>query len=103
MSNAFLRYWRDMAAAGDPNVATPGVTGRDVVTSSGVAEGDECGKDCVDMWPRWGESVGGNGPVPGGVSLDIGRGLHSSTFKLNLSCFCEHIHPTHHLIPPNTP
>jgi len=31
-----------------------------------------------------------------------GRGLHSSTFQLNLSRFWHKIHPKHPLIPPNT-
>ena len=31
-----------------------------------------------------------------------GRGLHSSTFQLNLSRFWHTIHPRHSLIPPDT-
>jgi hypothetical protein len=30
---------------------------------------------------------------------DVGRGLHSSSFQLNLSCFSHRIYPEH----PNTP
>ena len=32
-----------------------------------------------------------------------GRGLHSSTFQLNLSLFCHKPHPKHPIIAPNTP
>ena len=32
----------------------------------------------------------------------MGRGLHSSTFQLNLSRFRHKIHPEHPLMPPNT-
>jgi hypothetical protein len=32
-----------------------------------------------------------------------GRGLHSSTFQLNLSCFCPKMHPKHPRIPPSNP
>jgi len=31
------------------------------------------------------------------------RGLHSSTFQLNLSRFSHEIHPEYHLIPHNIP
>ena len=38
------------------------------------------------------------------VVCDVdGRGLHSSTFQLNLSRFWHKIHPRHPLIPPDTP
>jgi hypothetical protein len=33
----------------------------------------------------------------------LGRGLHSSTFQLNLSQFRHKTHPRHPLIPPNNP
>jgi len=32
-----------------------------------------------------------------------GRGLHSSTFQLNLIRFRHYVYPKHPLIPPNTP
>jgi len=33
----------------------------------------------------------------------VGRGLHTSTFRLNLSRFLYKIHATHPFIPPDTP
>ena len=84
MSNVILRYWRGMAAAGDPNVVTPGGApgapgGQGAQGAQGAlgpqeaqgVRGDQGGNDAADMWPWWGGSVGGGGPVPGGVSLDL--------------------------------
>jgi hypothetical protein len=51
---------------------------------------------------------GGLQVLPDGCSnwVDVhhipGRGLHSSTFQLNLSQFPHKIHPRHPLIPPST-
>ena len=40
--------------------------------------------------------------VGGGQEMLLGRGLHSSTFQLNLSRFWHKIHPKHPLLPPDT-
>ena len=39
----------------------------------------------------------------GALCREAGRGLHSSTFRLNLSRFSHKIHPIHPLISPDTP
>jgi len=38
----------------------------------------------------------------GARDVPAGRGLHSSTFELNLSHFRQNIHPAHPLLPPDT-
>jgi len=51
-------------------------------------------------------SSGASKPLGAGalaLSLALGRGLNSSTFQLNMSCFLHTIPLKHPLVPPNTP
>ena len=57
----------------------------------------------TDLFSRWqSERKGAYGGHLTTLPKDAGRGLHSSTFQLNLSPFRHRIHNEHRLVPPDT-
>jgi len=73
-----------------------------VAADGGAADGRDRGQGAGAGGPAAQGAVrgGAGAAADGGVR---GRGLHSSTFQLNLSHFSDKVHPRQPLIPPDTP